>query len=148
MSRSGQGTALPATHASERRTLLQVLLLNLGLTVILVAGGLIADSTALIANGIDNGSDAVVYGISYYAVVRSIRWKAAAAALSGVLLIILSLGVIAEVVRRFTSSGRTPRVGDGCDGARGSRSQRVVSEAVGSRSPSRHEYAGRLDFQR
>lgn len=92
-----------AKGGSHRHTLLQVLLLNVGLTAILVAGGLLADSSALIANALDNGSDAVVYAISYFAVVRSMRWKTAAARLSGILLIILSLGVVAEVLRRFTS---------------------------------------------
>ena len=91
------------TDDSHRTTLLKVLALNLGLTAILVVGGVLADSSALIANALDNGSDAVVYAISYFAVVRSIRWKAAAATLSGILLILLALGVIAEVVRRFTS---------------------------------------------
>ena len=92
-----------ANDESHRRILLQVLLLNLALTGILVAGGLLADSSALIANALDNGSDAVVYAISYFAVLRSMRWKTAAARLSGILLIILSLGVVAEVLRRFTS---------------------------------------------
>jgi Co/Zn/Cd efflux system component len=91
-----------ANDDSHRTTLLQVLVLNFGLTAILVVGGLLADSSALLANALDNASDAVVYAISYFAVVRSIRWKAAAAAVSGILLIILSLGVVAEVIRRFT----------------------------------------------
>lgn len=103
MNRSGEAPIVSAAQASQRRTLLQVLLLNLGLTAILVVGGLMADSTALIANALDNGSDAVVYAISYFAVVRSMRWKAAAATLSGILLLVLSLGVVAEVIRRFTS---------------------------------------------
>lgn len=91
-----------ANDDSHRTTLLQVLVLNFGLTAILVVGGLLADSSALLANALDNASDAVVYAISYFAVVRSIRWKAAAATVSGILLIILSLGVVAEVIRRFT----------------------------------------------
>jgi cobalt-zinc-cadmium efflux system protein len=103
MSRSGDVPVVSAAQASHRRTLLQVLLLNLGLTAILIIGGLIAESTALIANALDNGSDALVYAISYFAVVRSMRWKAMAATLSGILLIILSLGVVAEVIRRFAS---------------------------------------------
>ena len=84
MSRSGEVRVVSAVQASHRRTLLHVLLLlNVGLTAILVIGGLIADSTALIANALDNGSDALVYAISYFAVVRSTRWKASAASLLG-----------------------------------------------------------------
>lgn len=87
----------------QRRRLLEVLLLNVGLTVTLAIGGYVADSSALIANAVDNASDAAVYGLSYFAVARSERWKTAAAMISGVLLLILSLGVVLEVIRRFTS---------------------------------------------
>ncbi len=87
----------------QRRRLLQVLLLNVALTVTLAIGGYFADSSALVANAVDNASDAAVYGLSYIAVTRSGRWKTAAAMTSGVLLLILALGVIVEVIRRFTS---------------------------------------------
>ncbi len=92
---------------AQRRTLLWVLLLNAGLAAGLLAAGLWADSSALLANALDNGSDAAVYAISYFAVARSSRWKAAAATASGVLLLVLSLGVVADVFRRF-SAGAEP----------------------------------------
>lgn len=87
----------------QRRTLLHVLLLNIALTATLAIGGYCADSSALIANAVDNASDAAVYGVSYFAVGRSERWRTAAAMLSGILLLILTVGVVAEVIRRFTS---------------------------------------------
>lgn len=89
--------------AAQRRTLLQVLLLNAGLAVGLMIAGLSADSSALIANALDNASDAFVYGISYYAVSRSQRWKTIAALVSGVLLLILAASVAIDVIRRFTT---------------------------------------------
>ena len=91
--------------AAQRHTLLQVLLLNVVLAAGLLVAGLWADSSALIANSLDNASDAAVYGISYYAIAGSQRRKAAAATVSGVLLIILSLGVVADVLRRFATGG-------------------------------------------
>lgn len=87
----------------ERRTLFHVLLLNVGLTVTLAIGGYFADSSALVANAVDNASDAAVYALSYVAVGRSDRWRTYAATLSGVLLLLLAIGVVIEVVRRFTS---------------------------------------------
>lgn len=99
--RPGEGETADDQDAAQRRTLLRVLLLNVGLTVGLLVAGLAADSSALLANALDNGSDAVVYGISYYAVARSPRRKAVAATVSGVILILLSVGVVADVVRRF-----------------------------------------------
>jgi Co/Zn/Cd efflux system component len=64
--------------------------------------GVIADSSGLIANALDNTSDAAVYTISYYAVSRGARWKTRAARVSGVMLIALSVGVLIDVARRFT----------------------------------------------
>lgn len=88
---------------APRRSLLIALILNLGLTALLLIAGLFAQSTALIANALDNGSDAAVYGISLYAVNRDERWKIRAAQLSGVMLLVLSVGVLLEAVRRFFS---------------------------------------------
>lgn len=89
--------------AAQRRTLLQVLLLNAGLAAGLLIAGLSADSSALIANALDNTSDAVVYGISYYAVSRSQRWKTVAALVSGILLLILAVSVAIDVIRRLNT---------------------------------------------
>lgn len=91
----------------ERRTLLYVSLLNVVLTVTLAIGGYFADSSALVANAVDNASDAAVYGLSYIAVGRSERWRTSAAMLSGILLLLLAGGVVIEVIRRF-SSGAEP----------------------------------------
>jgi cobalt-zinc-cadmium efflux system protein len=87
----------------ERRTLLYVLLLNVLLTVTLAISGYFADSSALVANAVDNASDAAVYGLSYIAVGRSQRWRTTAATLSGILLLLLAIGVVIEVIRRFTA---------------------------------------------
>ena len=59
----------------QRRTLLVVLALNVLLFVGLGVGGLFADSSALLANALDNGSDAAVYLISFLAVGRAMIWK-------------------------------------------------------------------------
>ena len=91
----------------ERRTLLYVLLLNVLLTVTLAISGYFADSSALVANAVDNASDAVVYGLSYIAVGRSQRWRTTAATLSGILLLLLAISVVIEVIRRF-SAGAEP----------------------------------------
>lgn len=96
---------LDPRDAAQRRTLLQVLALNAGLSGGLLATGLAASSSGLIANALDNASDAVVYAISYFAVTRPQRWKTLAASISGILLLVMSLGVLADAIRRFVSGG-------------------------------------------
>ena len=100
---SNQDEHFAATSMEERRVLLIVLVLNLILAVSLAVTGVLADSSGLIANALDNASDAAVYAISLFAVGRSLRWKRIAAACSGVLLLIFALGVLGDTVRRFVT---------------------------------------------
>lgn len=98
---SDDDSNLDPSSESQRRTLIAVLLLNAALSAGLLVAGFAADSTALIANGADNASDAVVYALSVFAVGRSDKWKVRAARVSGIGLMILAIGVFAEAVRRF-----------------------------------------------
>ena len=85
----------------QRRTLLIVLILNALLFVGLGIGGLVADSSALLANAVDNASDSVVYLISLVAIGRAASWKRGAARLSGILLLVFAAGVLIDVGRRW-----------------------------------------------
>ncbi|KGM07678.1 Cobalt-zinc-cadmium resistance protein CzcD [Methylophaga thiooxydans] len=60
-----------------------------------------AESTGLIADSLDMFADAAVYGVSLYAVGYSANKKLRAAHFSGWLQLILAVGVLAEVLRRF-----------------------------------------------
>ncbi|HBY43893.1 MULTISPECIES: cation transporter [Brevundimonas] len=85
----------------QRRTLVVVLALNVLLFVGLGVGGLFADSSALLANPLDNGSNAAVYMISFLAIGRTVFWKTCAARLSGIMLLIFAAGVLLAVGRRW-----------------------------------------------
>ncbi|ALJ08348.1 MAG: cation transporter [Caulobacteraceae bacterium] len=84
----------------QRRTLLTVLGLNAGLAAALGIGGVTADSSALLANAVDNASDAAVYLISFLAIGRAGTWKRGAARASGVMLLLFAAGVLVDGVRR------------------------------------------------
>ena len=58
-------------------------------------------SSALIANGVDNLSDAAVYALSPLALTRGDRWKTRAALVSGVMLLVFAGGVMLDVGRRY-----------------------------------------------
>lgn len=88
-------------NAEQRKVLIQVLALNLLLVVLLATTGTLADSSGLIANALDNASDALVYAISLFAVGRSSHWKRMAAIASGILLLLFAVGVLGDTVRRF-----------------------------------------------
>lgn len=88
-------------NAEQRKVLIQVLALNVLLAVMLASTGMLADSSSLIANALDNASDALVYAISLFAVGRSPHWKRIAAAASGGLLLLFALGVLGDTVRRY-----------------------------------------------
>lgn len=85
----------------KRRTLWIVLLLNIALAAGFGVSGLLADSSALVANGLDNASDALVYVISLLALTRSDAWKRGAARASGVLLLLFAVGVLLDTGRRY-----------------------------------------------
>lgn len=87
--------------ARERRTLWIVLGLNLALAAGFFATGALGDSSALIANGLDNTSDSLVYAISLLALSRSAAWKRGAANVSGGLLLLFAAGILYDAWRRF-----------------------------------------------
>jgi cation diffusion facilitator family transporter len=92
--------ATPVDTADQRRTLKIALGLNIGMFVVEVTAGVIGDSMALVAEGLDNLTDAAAYGIAMMAITRGLLFKARAATVSGLVLLTLGVGVLAEVVRR------------------------------------------------
>ena len=95
---SGEGD-LQLDTTAKRKTLSIVLWLNVAIAIGFFAVGYLADSNALLANGLDNSSDAIVYALSLLALTRSRKWKRGAARFSGIMLLVFAAGVIA--IRRF-----------------------------------------------
>lgn len=90
------------TASKEAGTLKILLGINAAMFVIEMGAGLIAQSTGLIADSLDMFADAAVYGLALFAVGRAARLQVRAAHLAGIFQIVLALGVLVEVVRRFT----------------------------------------------
>ena len=95
------GENLDLSSDNKRKTLWIVLWLNVAIAIGFFTTGMFGDSNALLANGLDNTSDAAVYALSLLALTRSRVWKRGAARLSGFMLLLFSAGVIIDAIRRF-----------------------------------------------
>lgn len=94
---------LDLDSADKRRTLWIVLAINVAIALGFFATGVFANSSALIANGLDNSSDAAVYAISLLALSRGPSWKRGAARASGFLLLAFAAGVLVDAGRRYVA---------------------------------------------
>ncbi len=90
------GSDLARATAAERRTLVIVLLLNAVMFVAEFSAGLLAGSTALLADSLDMLADAMVYALGLFALGRAAHWRARAALTSGMFQLALGLGVGVE----------------------------------------------------
>lgn len=101
------GCAAAAAKA-EAKTLRWLLAINAAMFVVEIVAGWLAQSTGLIADSLDMFADATVYGLALYAVGHAGR-QLHAARLSGWLQLLLALGVLGEVLRRWlTGSAPEP----------------------------------------
>ena len=87
-----------AHHKDIRRVLVIVLMLNALMFVLEFGAGLVARSASLMADSVDMFGDAMVFGISLYALKRSLRWRAGAALIKGGFILLMGVGVLAEIV--------------------------------------------------
>lgn len=98
---SNCGCGSDQTENLERKTLLALLAINAVMFFTEIILGFLAESTGLIADSLDMLADAGVYGLSLFVVGKGIARQSRAASISGVLQIVLGIGVIVEVTRRL-----------------------------------------------
>ncbi len=92
-----------ASQDAQRKVLVAVLAINAVMFFAEFGAGLIAGSAALMADATDMLGDALVYGVSLYALSRSDRWKAGAAAFKGVFILLLGLAIVGNVIAKIVS---------------------------------------------
>jgi Co/Zn/Cd efflux system component len=83
--------------ARQRRTLLAVLGINLVMFAVELVAGLLARSTALLADSADMLGDAIVYGFSLFVIGRAPIWLGRAAFLKGLIMAGFALAVLLEI---------------------------------------------------
>ena len=95
--------AITAVPEGQRRTLQIVLGINIVMFAAELVGGLLAHSTALLADSADMLGDALVYGFSLFAVGRGPRWQARAALVKGTLMGVFGATVLVEAVLKLAN---------------------------------------------
>jgi len=103
-------TEPPSRPAGERRVLRIALGLNATMFMVELGAGLVAGSVGLVADSLDMLADALAYGLSLVAIGRPALFQVRVARLSGTLLLLLGIGVLADVVRRAVT-GSEPEGG-------------------------------------
>jgi len=101
VSTNATGSQDQSDDVGEARTLRLLLAINAVMFVFELVLGLWAQSAGLVADSLDMFADAAVYGLALYAVGKAVSMKKRAAHVAGWLQLLLALGVLAEVVRRF-----------------------------------------------
>lgn len=96
---SGKGKELErlAAQADQRRVLVIVLAINAVMFVAEFTAGMIAGSSALLADSVDMLGDALVYGLSIFAIARSDRWKGGAALAKGIFILAFGVGILIDI---------------------------------------------------
>jgi cation diffusion facilitator family transporter len=92
-----------ARQADQRRVLIVVLAINAIMFALEFGAGVIAGSAALMADSVDMFGDALVYGLSLFALARSNRWKAGAALAKGAFILAFGFGVAIDIAIKLQS---------------------------------------------
>jgi len=93
--------AIEALKVRQSSTLKIVLVINAVMFVVELVAGIMAGSTALLSDSLDNLGDAMTYGISLYAIASSPRAKAKIALFKGILILMAAIFVFSQVVYRI-----------------------------------------------
>jgi Co/Zn/Cd efflux system component len=95
---SDKECAMEALKARQSATLKIVLAINAVMFVVELTSGLLARSTALLSDSLDNLGDALTYGLSLYAVERGARSKAKVALFKSGLILAAGVFVLGQVI--------------------------------------------------
>ena len=88
-------------QARQSKTLKAVLSINVGMFLVEFVAGLMAASTALLADSLDMLGDALAYGISLFVVSRHDGWKAVSALIKGGIMALFGLFVLGQAAYKL-----------------------------------------------
>lgn len=94
---------LSALATSQKKVLIITLVINALMFFLEFTYGSIARSTSLVADSLDMLGDAFVYGISLYAIGRSVKWNSSVSLTKGVVMASFGVWVLIQAFTRFSS---------------------------------------------
>ena len=97
-------------RGDQRRVLVIVMVVNIVMFAAEFGFGLIARSSAMMADSVDMLGDAIVYALSLYALSQGERWQAGAALAKGGLILAFGIGIVIETAFKI-AEGVTPSSG-------------------------------------
>ncbi|CAB5496524.1 Cobalt/zinc/cadmium resistance protein CzcD [Bathymodiolus thermophilus thioautotrophic gill symbiont] len=93
--------SLDTTKANQRISLRWVLAINVVMFFVIGSAAIYANTSALLADSLDNFGDAVTYALSLYALTQGMIFKAKVAYLKGVLIFASAVFIIGQVVYKL-----------------------------------------------
>ena len=93
--------AVEAMKVNQSKTLKMVLAINIFLFVVVFTSGLIAQSTGLMSESLDDLGDAITYALSLFVIYKSNQTKARVALFKGLLILIGALFVLSQVIQHI-----------------------------------------------
>ncbi|PIK14858.1 cation diffusion facilitator family transporter [Halobacteriovorax sp. JY17] len=98
-----KSTELDQLREKQKNVLIIVLIINFSMFLVEFFYGLLSNSTALLSDSLDMLGDATVYAFSLYVINKSVKWKAKAAILKGVIITLFGLYVFGEALYKAMS---------------------------------------------
>lgn len=102
-SRKGDTIAILGRKAEQRRVLVIVMAINLLMFAAEFGAGIVAGSSALMADSVDMLGDAIVYVLSLYALNKGPRWEAGAALTKGGLILVFGVTVLIQITTKVAN---------------------------------------------
>jgi len=93
--------AIEAMKVNQSKTLKIVLAINVFLFIVVFSSGLIAQSTGLMSESLDDLGDAITYVLSLFVIYKSNQAKARVALFKGILILIGALFVLSQVIQNI-----------------------------------------------
>lgn len=102
-SKKGDTIAELGRKAEQRRVLIIVMAINFAMFFAEFGAGIVARSSALMADSVDMFGDAAVYALSLYALHRGARWEAGAAIAKGAIILAFGIAVLVQIADKVAN---------------------------------------------